>query len=188
MTDLTPMTALGSQTARIQTHGALTLTETPDLALASISLRKNAVQPDIKGLVLPSVGRWSAHGGLAAFWMGPDQWMIEARGLGDTGVAHTVKEAAPECSVTEQTDGFVAIEIQSDAGGAPIRALLGALVNLDANTFDTGSAARTGLEHMTVFVIRRAEDRLAVIGMRSLAGSLWHAVEQAAKRLPDNNI
>ncbi len=188
MTDLTPMTALGLQTARVQTHGALTLTEAPDLALASISLRNNAVQPDLKGLALPPVGRLSENGELAAFWMGPDQWMIEARGLGDTGVAHTLKDAAPGCSVTEQTDGFVAIEVQSNAGGARIRALMGSLVNFDAITFDAGSAARTGLEHMVVFVIRRAEDRLALIGMRSQARSLWHAVEQASKRLPEINL
>ena len=32
-------------------------------------------------------------------------------------------------------------------------------------------------------LIRRAEDRLAILGMRSLAGSLWHAVEGAAQHL-----
>ncbi len=185
MTDLTPMTALGGQSARVQTLGTLSLSETPDLALASLSLRRGAVQPVPMGLPLPGPGGWTAGQGLSAFWTGPGQWMIEAPGRAETGIEQALKQAAPDCSVTDQTDGFAAIEITSGAGGAPIRALLEKLVNLDAAGFGPGSATRTGLEHMTVFVIRRAEDRLALIGMRSLAGSLWHAVERAAQQLQE---
>ena len=39
---------------------------------------------------------------------------------------------------------------------------------------------------MSVFVIRRSEDRLAVLGMRSAAGTLWHVLDAAAKRLETN--
>ncbi|KGJ02633.1 hypothetical protein IT41_16850 [Paracoccus halophilus] len=40
----------------------------------------------------------------------------------------------------------------------------------------------TGLHHLSVFLIHRAEDRLAVIGMRSLAGALWHALCETLTR------
>ena len=97
--------------------------------------------------------------------------------------AAEVLRNAPGCSVTEQTDGWVAVEIVSDAGEGPILDLLERLVNLDPVTLRPGKASRTVLEHLGVFVIRRDEDRLAVIGMRSAGGSLWHALSTAAHRL-----
>lgn len=36
---------------------------------------------------------------------------------------------------------------------------------------------------MSVLVIRRAEDKLTVMAMRSMAGSAWHTLAEAASRL-----
>ncbi|WP_425053039.1 sarcosine oxidase subunit gamma [Psychromarinibacter sp. S121] len=185
MTDLQPITALGGTTAKQASFGALTLTENDRLALASLALRRGADRPEPMGLVLPGPGEWVEGVGVAAFWTGPDQWMIEGpipEDLGEDFAAEVLRNA-PGCSVTEQTDGWVAVEIASDTGDAPILALLERLVNLDPVTLRPGKASRTVLEHLGVFVIRRGEDRLAVIGMRSAAGSLWHALATAAQRL-----
>lgn len=183
MTDLTPITALGAATPRTTTFGALTLRENPGLALASLALRRGAVTPAPLGLALPGPGRWAAGRDVDAFWTGSGQWMVSAEGRAEEDFAAVLKAAAPGCSVTEQTDGFVAIEIASDRGGAPIVALMAKLVNLDAAAFGPGNATRTGLEHMSVFVLRRAGDSLTILGMRSLAGSLWHAIARAAQHL-----
>ncbi|TIQ13528.1 MAG: sarcosine oxidase subunit gamma, partial [Mesorhizobium sp.] len=59
------------------------------------------------------------------------------------------------------------------------------LVNIDLANFGPGGATRTGLEHMSCFVIRRGDVHAAVLGARSSAGSLWHALETAAKRLEE---
>jgi len=185
VTDLTPITALGGSVPRSQGFGLLTVTENAGLALASLAQRRGAAQPVPMGLALPGPGLWHAGNGIAAFWTGPGQWMIEAEGRAHEDFARAVKLAAPDGSVSEQTDGWVAFEIASVAGGAPIVRLMEKLVNLDAAGFGPGCATRTGLEHMTVFVIRRAEDRLAILGMRTLAGSLWHAIETAATRLQE---
>ncbi len=185
MTDLAPLTALGAAAPRSAAFGALTLAENADLGLASLAQRRGAPVPVPMGLALPGPGLWHAGNGLAAFWTGPGQWMIEAPGRAAEDFAAALKRAAPEASVTEQTDGFCAFEIASSAGPAPIVALLEKLVNLDAGAFGPGSATRTGFEHMSIFVIRRAEDRLAVLGMRSAAGSIWHALETAARRLEE---
>ncbi|TIY01667.1 MAG: sarcosine oxidase subunit gamma, partial [Mesorhizobium sp.] len=71
------------------------------------------------------------------------------------------------------------------AGSRPLNALLSKLVNVDLADFGPGRATRTGLEHMTCFVIRRGDAHIAVLGARSSAGSLWHALETAAKRLEE---
>ena len=57
------------------------------------------------------------------------------------------------------------------------------LVNLPPATLAPGCATRTLMHHMSVFVIRRSDDCLTVMAMRSMAGSLWHALAQAAGRL-----
>lgn len=183
MTDLTPFSALGAPAVRKMQQGALTLMENDGLALASLALRRGTEPPAPMGLPLPEPGCWSAAGGAEAFWTGPGQWMIAAEGLAVTDFAQVVKEQAPGCSVTEQTDGWVCFEVQSEAGTAPVHKLLEKLVNIDLAGFGPGKATRTVLDHMGVFVIRRADDRLAILGARSAAGSLWHAISVAAARL-----
>lgn len=183
MTDLRPITSLGSDLPRRATFGDLTLAERPDLALASLSLRRGAAMPAPFGLTLPAPGRWVAGAGAAAFWTGPGQWMIEAEGRAEEDFAADVKRAAPDCSVTEQTDGWTAFDIVSTGGAGSLIRAMEKLVNVDTAAFGPGHATRTALDHMGVFLIRRAEDRLTVLGMRSAAGSLWHRLETVARRL-----
>lgn len=185
MPDLPPLTALGGSVARTVTHGTVTLEENAGLALASLALRRGSTEPAPFGLSLPGPSLWSSNDAAAALWTGPGQWLIEGPGRAESDFAAEVAAAGAGCSVTEQTDGFVAFEIRSAAGEAPILALMAKLVNLDPVRLWPGTATRTGLEHMSVFVIRRAADRLAVIGMRSAAATLWHALETAAARLPE---
>lgn len=185
VTDLTPICALGGTVARIETFGGLTIKEDSELGLASLALRKGQSAPQPFGLTLPDVGQAVSKGSYGAFWTGRDQWMIEGQGQGATDFAAALRADASDATVTEQTDGFTAFEITSAQGAAPIEALMRKLVNIDPKALGAGQTTRTGLEHMTVFLIRRADDRLAVIGMRTLAGSLWHALAVAARRLED---
>jgi heterotetrameric sarcosine oxidase gamma subunit len=183
VTDLAAVTALGATIAREVTFGALTLRENDGLALASLALRTGAARPSPMGLDLPEPGCCCASQGLAAFWMAPGQWMIEAEGRAQEDFAKEVLPYADGCSVTEQTDGWVCFEISSAAGAVPIYNLLEKMVNIDLSAFPPGRATRTCFEHIAVFVIRRAEDRVAMIAMRSAALSLWHAVATAAARM-----
>lgn len=182
MPDLTPITALGAPVPRAETFGALTISENAELALASLALRRGTAAPAPFGLTLPGPGGWVSGEGVAAFWTGPGQWMIEAPGRAGEDFAADLRRAAPGSSVTEQTDGWVAFEIGSASGALPLLRLMEKLVNLDPEGLMPGRASRTLLEHLSVYLIRRAEDRLAVLGMRSAAGSLWHALATAAAR------
>ncbi|MDX8480121.1 sarcosine oxidase subunit gamma [Mesorhizobium sp. VK24D] len=185
MSELRPITALGAAPPRLASFGALEIRENAGLALASLALRRGTVEATPFGLTLPGPGRWVAGQGVAALWAGLDQWMIEAEGRAEEDFAAELKQVAPSCSVTEQTDGWVDFEIASSAGSRPVEALLSKLVNVDLADFGPGRATRTGLEHMSCFVIRRSDAHIAVLGARSSAGSLWHALETAAKRLEE---
>lgn len=182
MTDLSPISALGHAAPQALAIGGLTIAENAGLALASLALRQGESAPQPFGLTLPGPGGWARAGGTSAFWMGPGAWMVEAAGRAGEDFAAALKAEAPGCSVAEQTDGWVVFEIT--AAAAVLEALLEKLVNLDARRFAPGSAMRTGLEHMSVFVIRRAEGQLALLAMRSAAASVFHAIETAARRVP----
>ncbi|MER9651791.1 sarcosine oxidase subunit gamma [Mesorhizobium sp. M0199] len=182
MTDLIPRAALDTGSV---SFGALELRENTGLALASLALRRGTVEPTPFGLSLPGPGRWVAGQGVAALWTGPDQWMIEAAGRADLDFTAELKQVAPGCSVTEQTDGWVTIEVVSKAGTAPLDAMMSKLVNIDPAGFGPGRATRIGLEHMSCFVVRRGNADVAVLGARSIARSLWHALETTAKRLEE---
>ncbi|PBB30275.1 sarcosine oxidase subunit gamma [Mesorhizobium sp. WSM3868] len=185
MPDLKPITALGGETARRQHHGALALEENTELALASLALRRGGTQPAPFGIDLPGPGAWSQSGEIAAFWTGQDQWMVEGQNRGGNDFASELAALCPGCSVTEQTDGFAVFEIRSSTGERPILQLMAKLVNIDAIRFQPGSATRTGLEHTSVFVIRRAAHHIAILGMRSAAGSIWAALESHIRRIGD---
>ena len=182
MTDLTSITALGEQGARSEDFGVLQIAENTNLALASLALRAGQVMPAPFGLTLPETGKWIAQDGTAAFWVGPGQWMIEADGRADEDFAAILKDEVPGCSVTEQTDGWVCFEVTAQSAGS-IEALMEKLVNLDPVRLSPGAAVRTGLEHMSVYLVRRSETRVAVLGMRTLADALWHAIATVATRV-----
>lgn len=181
MTDLTPITALGSQSAQQISYGALTIAEEPDHGIASLTLRKGQNAPTVFGMALPAVGKVAQTGRNLAFWSAFNQWMIMAGGQGTTDYAAMIKAEAPGATVTEQTDGFATFSIKGEA--SKLEQMMSKLLNLPPAAFAVGCAARTGLEHMTVFLVRANETGLLVLVPRSFAESLWHALETAARRL-----
>ncbi|MBY5971603.1 hypothetical protein KUV28_04570 [Ferrimonas balearica] len=182
MTDLIPMGALGSPDPERASHGALTLTENTALMLISVATRPGTPAPHPLGLHLPGPGLWSQGQGAAAFWTGPGQWMIETDVPDHAERLRDAIRSAPGARLTDQSDGWVCVEVTSDAGAAPIRALLERLVNLSPDQVAPGHATRTLLHHLGCIVIRRAEDHLAVLAPRSAAGSLWHLLRETASR------
>ncbi|MFN0264755.1 sarcosine oxidase subunit gamma [Tepidamorphus sp. 3E244] len=183
MTDLLPMSALGSRELLMEAHGDLTIREVTDVALASVAISRDVALPQPFGLMLPGPGSHVSQGGISAVWTGQRQWMIAAAGEAETDFAARLYAEVPVAAVTEQTDGWVVLDVESSAGDAAIHHLLERLVNIDPRSFGPGSATRTGLEHMGVIVVRSAANRVAIWGMRSAAGTLWHAVSVAARRL-----
>ena len=179
MTDLVATNAFGGTAPRVQRLGPVTLSERMDIGLASLACAGTPPEPFGMGLAAP--GRAVAGEGVGNFWMAPGQWMIEGTGRGDDDFAGALLGEVPGAIVTDQTDGWVILDI--DGPAAAIEQMRERLVNLPAGALAPGGATRTLLHHMTVFVIRRGPDRLTVMVMRSYAGSLWHALAEVAGRL-----
>lgn len=184
MTDLAPMGALGTPVPATARFGALSLTENTALMLISVATRPGTPAPHPLGLRLPGPGGWSPGHGAGAFWTGPGQWMIETEVPDHAERLRDAILSAPGARLTDQSSGWVCFEVVSSEGAGPIRALLEKTVNLAPDQIAPGRATRTLLHHMGCIVIRRAEDRLAVLAPRSQAESLWHALCQTAERMP----
>ncbi|WP_050604204.1 sarcosine oxidase subunit gamma [Ruegeria sp. 6PALISEP08] len=184
MHKLKPITPLGSDTPRQDVIGTITITEVVDQALASVAARTDQgatvrdAMSDKTGLALPDVGKSAEVGPYSAFWMGPDQWMITAAHDSHELLAAELKSSlGDKASVVEQTDGWC----RFDVAGAALCDLFERLCNAPVRTMKPGAAIRTTAEHLGVFLQRLADDRIAVFGPRSSAGSLHHGLVAAAR-------
>lgn len=183
MHNLKPITPLGADTPRIDTHGPITLIEEVGFALASVSARLGGERSTtmaikrITGQKAPDVSR-ATFGEISCFWTGPDQWFVEAPFETHEDLADQVKaEVKDKASVSEQTDGWCRFDVK----GNGLAAAFELLCPVNMREFGVGHATRTTIEHTGCFVVRRSDDRISVIGPRSSAGSLHHGLLTAIK-------
>ncbi|MDP4033743.1 MAG: sarcosine oxidase subunit gamma [Pseudorhodobacter sp.] len=177
------LTPLGHPEPQTVTIGPVTITEVVTVALASLASRRGReadVAAAAKTLDIPLPGpNGSASGAVfAAFWLGPEQWMIEAPFASHEDIAtRLLSTFGDAASITEQTDGWV----RFDLAGANLPDLLERLCCLDTRAMSAGTATRTVIDHLGCHVIWRAPEVFSVVGPRSSAGSLHHALTTAAK-------
>jgi len=182
--DLKSLTPLGGATAQIDNFEGLRISECPDWALASVTSRRGRETEaasrvrKLTGTALPDVAMSATSGAFTAFWTGPQQWMVEAPHDTHEDIAARLKAAVGDAaSVTEQTDGWC----RFDLDGPRCHDVLERLCNADTRRMAQGHATRTRLEHLGCFLICREKDRcFSVMGPRSSAGSIHHALTVAA--------
>ena len=180
MHSLSPITALGGGAPRIDVVAQLTLTENPNLALASVAARADQIPAclaHLKALLgadAPAAGKACLHDPEMAFWTGPDQWMVAAPFDSQEDLAARLKvRFGGAASITEQTDAWVCFDLRGDG----IDAVLELLCAINIRKMQTGDATRTVIHHLGCFVIRLDPARgLRILGPRASAGSLHHAI------------
>lgn len=180
-TVLTPLTPLGGTTPASTTIGPVTIAEVTNTALASLAARKGhdlTATAKAAGIPLPPAGRAELGETYAAFWLGPDQWMVEAPYATHEDITAILKPLFTEtASLTEQTDAWARFDVTGDR----LPALFERLCNFDIATQSAGAATRTMMEHLGVYIVVRAPNHISVLGPRSSAASLHHALTTAAK-------
>lgn len=181
--EMIPMSALGGRTEQTHAHGPVTLTEVTHLALASVTARLGqearckAHLTDLLEQNAPGIEELVMHNPEAAFWMGPDQWMVGAPHNTHEDLASQLKARFEEsASVTEQNDAWAVFDLKGDYA-----LVLELLCAVDLRSLAVGRARRTTIEHLGCFVTRRGEDHLRILGPRSSAGSLHHALLTAMR-------
>jgi sarcosine oxidase, subunit gamma len=185
--DLLPQTALGRTTARRDSIGAVEILENPGLALASVAARhgqekscKTALGKMLR-CTPPQAGRASTGESLSALWSGPDQWLVIAPFETHEMLTYQLKEIlGATASVTEQTDGWVCFDLT----GGTMLDIFERLCPLPVRRMKAGDGTRTTIHHLGCFVIcREAGSAMRVLGPRSAAGSLHHALCTAARAI-----
>lgn len=182
---LCALCALGAATPRIETVGSVRISENPGIALASVAARPGAeddmaaAAAALLGEALPSVAKRAGAGPFRAIWVGPGQWMVEAPFETHEDLAKIIKaKLGSTASVTEQTDAWVRFDI----GGVDTTAVFERLCSLDISTMPTNSVARTTIHHLGCFIVRpETKTSLSLLGPRSAAASLHHALTTAAR-------
>lgn len=184
MRDLAPLCALGGKTPRVDRYAGVTLSENPNLALASVGARMGqeteckAQLAQVIGADAPCPGKAVLRLPELAVWIGPDQWMLAAPLDPDEDLDLKLgSQFAKVASVTEQTDAWVCFDLQGDG----IEAVLQLCCNIDIERMRIGDATRTAIHYMGVHVIRTAADALILLGARSSAASLHHALLTAMR-------
>lgn len=115
------------------------------------------------------LGRWEERDGARVVWTGRGQWFV----MGP-------RPEVPAAAVTDQSDGWAGFRL----AGAAAADVLMRLVALDLRlpAYPVGSAARTGLNHMPL-VLMREEGGFALLTFRSMARTAWHEIAEAMARV-----
>ena len=188
MASLTPTTALGGTIPFDETIGGNRIREVSDAVMASLAMLKGkgaafkkAAATRLGELPAPShsVGHAAGNAGSAnrtsTIWMGPDQYLVE--GIDAATLAATFGASA---AVTDQSDAWV----RFDVTGGDVVAMLERLSGADTRRMQSGSATRTAIHHMhCVIVCRAGGTDFTILGPRSSAASLHHALVAAAASL-----
>ncbi|MCR9109069.1 sarcosine oxidase subunit gamma [Marivita sp. XM-24bin2] len=181
MHDLSPLTPLGNAEPSMETIGEVTLTEVTDVALASVAARlgrEEDTRAALKKVIGADAPETSRHAGstLRAFWTGPDQWMVEAPLETHEDLAKMLSnEIGAAASITEQTDAWC----RFDLVGRDLFRALELLCAADTADWSGGEVQRCSIEHLGCFVLCRDPSTISILGPRSAAGSLHHALVTA---------
>lgn len=184
MHDLSPLTALGNTVAQSDQVAGLTITEVADLAFASVAARLSREEEcrsaltDYLGDDLPQAGKALVRAPISAIWLGPEQWMLSAPFHSHETLAEDIKAVVKDTgSVTEQSDAWVAFDVEGDG----VIALSERLCAAPARRMQTGDAQRTTIHHLGCFLVcLSTHQHMRFIGPRSSAASLHHALVTAA--------
>ncbi|MEP4194852.1 MAG: sarcosine oxidase subunit gamma [Aliishimia sp.] len=184
MHDLQPITALGRTEPCVDTFAHITISENDGLDLASVAARlgfEDKCQSTLQSLLgaVPGPGKAILHDPEAGFWMGPDQWMIDAPKDTHPLLADVLKTRFGEtASITEQSGAWVCFDLR----GPGMQDVCERLCAAPIRKMQAGDAQRTVIHQLGCFVIRRAdEDHLRILGPRASAGTLHHALVTAAQ-------
>ena len=180
MTDLQMMTPLGNTTPAVEHFGTTCIAEHCDAELVSLAARRgqteflqSCVQKEL-GVRLPRVGGTATGSEVSAWWIGPDQWMIEARWDIKSALAGRVAQGIGKLgSVVDQSDGWV----RYDISGPKAKSVFEKLTPIDVQMMQSGTVVRSTIHHIGCFIrCETARDYYSIYGPRSSAGSLHEAL------------
>jgi sarcosine oxidase subunit gamma len=155
-----------------------------------INLRGNIADPafanavsGVLGLALPTIpNRTASAGGLTAFWLAPDEWLV-------VGAPGREKELAPALKQALAGQHAAAVDLSEArtvivVAGRNARELLqkGTPLDLHPREFQPGHCAQTALSKVNAILHQTdASPRYDIYVLNSFADYLWNWLERAAE-------
>jgi heterotetrameric sarcosine oxidase gamma subunit len=159
------------------------------LGVATMIARKGATPAlierirELLDVELPQGPRRAGTAEIAFIGTGPGTWLVTCEVEGSSLATQLKERVGPLASISDQSDAYPVLRLS----GARGRDVLAKLVSLDLHpaVFNIGHSASTGAAHISVILWRleNAPDGSSAFEIafpRSMAGSLWHAIQEAA--------
>ncbi len=169
--------------------GDIALRASAELALVSIALPiggEDAARTAIRaayGCDLPEVGKAcvTPKGPAQLARMGPDQALVLFEHTEPDAESRVAKALNGAAYTTDQTDVWVALEIEGPRARAALERICP--VDLHDEAFAVMDVARTMMEHLGVIILRSDAEKWLLLSASSSAGSFRHALEVSAENV-----
>ncbi|GAB4281850.1 MAG: hypothetical protein Kow0058_00010 [Roseovarius sp.] len=167
--------------------GSVRLRELADLAIVSAALPRGSEEKAEAALCRefgceppsPVTSTLSDDGRVRLLRTAPDQIFVLFEHPTPDAAAAVARRLGPVVYVTDQTDGWVRLEISGPGCRAALERICP--IDLHPQRFAVGQFARTAMEHMGAIVLRSGEDSFMLLSASSSAGSFLHAVETSIR-------
>ncbi len=137
-------------------------------SVAPYKRREKAVATAL-GATLPKPNRFTTKGDMRLIWAGQGVTLV---------IADRLPDMTDLAAVSDQSDAWAVVAVEGEDAAEVLARLVP--IDLRRATFKTGHTARTMLGHMTATITRTGANRLEVMVMRSMAGTLVHDLTRAA--------
>ncbi len=128
------------------------------------------------GLSFPEPGCFTEKGDARLIWTGREQAFL-------TGVAAPALEGA---ALTDQSDGWAAFRLSGPQAVDALARLVA--LDLRESAFPVGRAARAGLNHMALILLRTGPQEFELMVFRSMARSAWHELTEVLDHLQARGV
>lgn len=124
------------------------------------------------GLTFPAANSFVVKSGVTLAWSGREQAFL---------IGSVCPDMAGSAAISDQSGGWAALSL---TGPAATDALMRYVpMDLRLAAFPVGRSVRTPLYHMSMLLMRVAEDGFTVLVFRSMARTAWHELDVALQSL-----
>ena len=168
-----------------KTINQLNIREQTGFELVSIALAGGQENAAAKKLIsylggaLPTPSRFTDTKIGKTIWTGPNQCFLMTDEDNDRLDQELAAKFEGFAYFTLQTDGWACLDVSGD----DIYRVLERFAPLDLSSAPVGFATRTTAHHMSVFVMKIAENKFTLLTPRSSANSFLHALEDVVENL-----
>jgi sarcosine oxidase subunit gamma len=155
--------------------------------LGHINLRGEPADPAFLGAARSALGvdlplrpNTVAGGpGLAAHWLGPDEWLVQVAGAARESLLLSLRTAllGRHAAVTDVTDGHTVVLLDHPRASEILSR--GCPLDFHESVFPVGSCAQSVFTKAPVLLVREAPARFAITVRRSFARYFYHSLQDA---------